>query len=205
MTRSLGFWNFIAKKYSKDKIADMETYKRKLEQTQALFSSDDQVLEFGCGTGSTALIHAPHVGHITATDYSPKMIDIARSKLGEVSNVSFEVATLEDWTAAPASYDVVMGLNILHLLPDHRGAIARAYELLKPGGYLVTSTACIGEMNGVLRAILPVASALRVLPYVARFTLDELESDLRAAGFDIQTSWRPSKMNAAFHICRKPD
>ena len=204
MTRSLGFWNLIAKKYSRDQIADMETYERKLEQTQALFSPRDQVLEFGCGTGSTALIHAPHVGHITATDYSPKMIDIARSKLGEVTNVSFEVSTLEQWSAPPASYDVVMGLNILHLLPDHRRALAKAYELLKPGGYMVTSTACIGEMNGVLRTILPIASALRVLPYVAVFTQDEFEADLRAAGFEIQSGWRPSPTNAAFHICRKP-
>ena len=37
-----------------------------------------EVLEFGCGTGSTALTLAPNVRHIQATDVSPKMLEIAR-------------------------------------------------------------------------------------------------------------------------------
>lgn len=181
----------------------MDSYNRKLEQTQALFKPDDQVLEFGCGTGSTALLHTGHVGHVTALDYAPKMIEIARSKRGAAHNVTFEVSTLEDWNAPDQSYDVILGLNILHLLPDHRGALQRAYTLLKPGGYLVTSTACVGEMKGLLRTVLPIWAALHLLPYVAVFTQDDYEADLHNTGFEIETAWRPSSQAAAFHISRK--
>ncbi len=31
----------------------------------------------GCGTGTTALIHAPFVKHITGIDISPNMLEIA--------------------------------------------------------------------------------------------------------------------------------
>jgi cyclopropane fatty-acyl-phospholipid synthase-like methyltransferase len=39
-----------------------------------------ELLEFGCGTGGTAIIHAPHVKHIRAIDISPRMIEIAKSR-----------------------------------------------------------------------------------------------------------------------------
>ena len=39
-----------------------------------------EVLEFGCGTGGTAIIHAPYVKHIRAIDISGNMIAIAKGK-----------------------------------------------------------------------------------------------------------------------------
>lgn len=37
-----------------------------------------EVLEFGCGTGTTALAHAAYVRHILAIDIADRMIEIAR-------------------------------------------------------------------------------------------------------------------------------
>ena len=54
-----------------------EVYKEKLEATRRYFDADSQVFEFGCGTGSTALHHAPFVQKIVATDISSNMIEIA--------------------------------------------------------------------------------------------------------------------------------
>ena len=204
MTRSLGFWNFMAPRYARQTVSDQPSYAYKLAQTQALMHRDMNVLEFGCGTGSTALTHAPHVGQIKGIDYSPKMIDIARSKLGDSTNVHFETATLDGWTAPDASYDMIMGMNILHLLTDHKAALKRAYTLLKPNGYLVTSTACLGDMGGIVKHLLPIGSTLRLLPYVAQFTCDALEADFASAGFEVRQSWRPGEGRATFHICQKP-
>jgi len=39
-----------------------------------------QVLEFGRGTGSTAIAHALYVKHIHATDVSSKMFEITQGK-----------------------------------------------------------------------------------------------------------------------------
>ena len=61
-------------------MADQAAYERKLAITRECLNPDAQVLELGCGTGSTAIAHAPYVRHIRATDVSSRMIEIARSK-----------------------------------------------------------------------------------------------------------------------------
>ncbi|MEM6403851.1 MAG: SAM-dependent methyltransferase, partial [Cyanobacteria bacterium P01_D01_bin.116] len=58
MSNSAKFWDNIAEKYSKDPIADEAAYQKKLQVTQEYFKPDMEVLEFGCGTGGTAIIHA---------------------------------------------------------------------------------------------------------------------------------------------------
>lgn len=81
------FWNRIAKRYSNQPIADQVAYQRKLARTREHFRPDMDVLELGCGTGSTALLHTPYVKHIRA-------IEIARGKAEaqRIDNVTFERA-----------------------------------------------------------------------------------------------------------------
>src|SRR5262245_51026994 len=88
------FWDRIARKYAADKIADVAGYERTLEHTRRHLKASDKVLEFGCGTGTTALKLAPFVARIVATDISSEMIAIAREKASAegVRNVEFEVA-----------------------------------------------------------------------------------------------------------------
>ena len=95
MDRSVKFWNWIAQRYSKRPVADEASYQKKLGKTREYFQPDMQVLEVGCGTGSTAIARAPYVAHIRATDISPSMIEIARAKAeaAAVSNVDFEVSS----------------------------------------------------------------------------------------------------------------
>ena len=80
MEYSAKFWEKIADQYSKESIADEAAYQKKLQVTQEYLKPHMEVLEFGCGTGSTAIIHAPYVKHIRAIDFSSNMIEIARRK-----------------------------------------------------------------------------------------------------------------------------
>ena len=80
MESSSKFWDRIAKRYSRKPVADEASYQKKLEVTRSYFQPDMEVLEFGCGTGSTAISHSPHVQHIHAIDISSKMIEIAQGK-----------------------------------------------------------------------------------------------------------------------------
>ena len=75
-----GFWDRIAAKYARQPIADQAAYEHKLEVTQKYLTSDTKLFEFGCGTGSTAIIHATKVAHIVAIDVSENMLAIAREK-----------------------------------------------------------------------------------------------------------------------------
>ncbi len=98
MSTNNKFWDKIADKYAKQPIADEAAYQKKLQVTQGYFKPDWSVLEFGCGTGSTAIIHAPYVKQIRAIDISGNMIAIAKSKAEaqKINNVTFEQLTIEE-------------------------------------------------------------------------------------------------------------
>lgn len=200
------FWNFLAKRYARQAISDQAGYERKLDITRRHFPSQARVLEFGCGTGSTALLHAPFVHSVLAVDYSEKMIAIAREKAAAegIENVTFEVAELRDTTAADGGYDAVLGLNILHLMPDWKDAIGTAFSRLKPGGVFVSSTACLAGKMKMLRAFLSVGNALGILPGVMSFTQEDLTGAMVAAGFEVVDLWDPGPGKAVFIVARKP-
>ena len=164
-----------------------------------------EVLEFGCGTGSTAIIHAPYVKHIRATDISSKMIDIAKRKAvaANVTNVTFEAAAIDDLAVPPQSLDAVMAHSILHLLQDKEAVIDRVYDMLKPGGVFVTSTVCLADGYQWFKWIGPIGHFLRLLPLVKVFSKNELENSLVAAGFEIDYEWLPDKGKAVFIVAKK--
>ena len=208
MSPSPKFWDGIAEGYARRPVPDEAAYQTKLETTQRYFEPDMEVLEIGCGTGTTALIHAPHVRHIRATDISPKMIEIARAKAADqdIDNVTFEALTVEDLAAPDATYDVVMAHSLLHLLKDKEAAIAKAWRLLKPGGVFVSSTVCLGEVwhFRLMVALAPIGRALGRLPYIAAFTADDLVASVEAAGFVIEHRWHPGPKKAMFLVAQKP-
>jgi ubiquinone/menaquinone biosynthesis C-methylase UbiE len=205
MVKAVDFWDARAEGYAKSSVGNEEVYREKLESTQRYFDADSLVFEFGCGTGSTALHHAPFVQKIVATDISSNMIEIARRKALEANftNVEFQCSTLEDFKAADASFDVVMAHNILHLLEDPEQAIKLSYRLLKPGGVFVTSTVCLGDSFSYWTILLAVGKFFRKVPYVNVLKRETLNRYLGDAGFEVDLQWNRKKQ-AAFIILKKP-
>ena len=205
MTRESKYWNKLADKYSKQPIADEAAYKKKLEKTREYFRPDMDVLEIGCGTGSTAIAHAPFVKHILATDFSTRMVEIGedKAKAAGIDNVTFEAVPAEGLDVPDASFDAVMAHSLLHLVEDREQVIADVYRMLKPGGVFVSSTACIGDMNPLFRLVIPVGQLLRMVPLVKVFTVAEFRESLENAGFEIDHEWLPKKNAAIFIICHK--
>ena len=206
MSTDKAFWDRIARKYAQDPIADQATYEHKLEMTRRHFTPDSRVLEYGCGTGSTAILHAPFVREIIATDISDEMILIAKERAADakVDNVQFKACDVDGLDEPDASFDVVLALNVLHLLPDRLSAMRLSHALLKPGGVFVTSTACLGDGMAFLGLIKPVMRLFRAWPDFHIFKEERLVDDLRSSGFEIEYRHRPSKSPAVFLIARKP-
>ena len=200
------FWDKIAEKYSKQPIADEAAYQKKLAVTRDYFRPDMEVLEIGCGTGSTAILHAPYVKHIRAIDFSTNMIAIAKGKAEaeNIHNVTFEQATIEELDIPDQSLDMVLGLSILHLLRDKEGVIARIYQMLKTEGFFVTSTVCIGDTMSWFMLIAPIGRFLGFFPFFAVLTAQELDDSLTNAGFELDYQWQPSKGKAVFIVAKKP-
>lgn len=204
MTNGAKVWNRFADRYIARKISDLPAYERKLDLTRAWFSPETEVLEFASGSGVTALKHAPFVRQITAIDYADKMVASAkaRAKSEGVSNVTFDVASIEDYPE-DRKFDAVLGMSIVHLLADRQAVLAKIARLLKPGGIFVSSTTCLGGFSP-LRFIIAPGSALGLLPKLGYFTADDLLGELKAAGFTIETHWQPKPKAAHFIIARKP-
>ncbi len=202
---SAEFWDRVAPGYSKQPIADTESYARKLAATQALMRPDMEVLEFGCGTGSTALEHAPHVAHIDASDISAAMIAIGRQKaeLAGIDNVSFTQSAVEEFSAPDGSYDIVLALNLLHLLPDRTAALAKIHRLLKPDGIFVSSTVCLADRMWFLRPLIPVLQWIGTAPYVSFVGAKEMLQEVATAGFEEQEHWTHGRTNSLFLVACK--
>jgi len=205
MNSDARFWDKRAEKYSQRPVGDQDAYGKKLEFTRSYFSPDSEVLEIGCGTGSTALAHAPYVNHILATDISPGMINIAKGKAEAdgVKNVTFETRAVDDHDIPKPRYDVIMAHNLLHLLKDPQAAIIAAFRGLKPGGVFVTSSACIGDMSWYFRILAPVGHFLRLFPLIKVFTQAQLTQSHIEAGFEIDQEWLPKKNAAVFIVAKK--
>jgi SAM-dependent methyltransferase len=182
----IAFWDRIAPRYARSKISNIPAYEATLAAVARRLSPRDRVLETGCGTGSTALKLAPLVAEYTATDISGGMIEVALGKPAP-ENLRFAAAA-----AAPAgrdaagSYDAVLSFNLLHLVQDLDGALAEAHRLLRPGGLYITKTPCLGEMNPLLRMLVPVMRLVGKAPWVRSLHRDGLERHIRGAGFAIE-------------------
>jgi len=206
MDSSIKFWNKKAESYAKQAISEPEAYEKKLAFTREHLNPQSRVLEFGCGTGSTALLHAPHVQHIVAVDSSAKMIEIATALAREkgVANVDFQQTTLLDLPLPEEPYNVILGLSILHLLDNLHETIERCYQLLAPGGVFVSNTACIANAGFLIRSLLPIGGKLGLIPRVTIFSVETLESSLKRAGFEIVKSELLNKNGlTSFIIARK--
>jgi ubiquinone/menaquinone biosynthesis C-methylase UbiE len=206
MATASKFWDRLADHYARQPIADEDAYRTKLRVTQGYFRPEMEVLEFGCGTGGTAIIHAPFVRHIRAIDFSEKMLEIARAKAAEagVGNISFERADIAELAAQDERYDAVLGLSILHLLEDKDAVIAKVFAMLKPGGIFVSSTTCIGDTMKIFKFVAPIGKAMGLLPQLDVMTSNDLVAGLSAAGFGIDHQWQPGKGKAVFIVARKP-
>jgi ubiquinone/menaquinone biosynthesis C-methylase UbiE len=198
------FWDRVAPGYSQSPIADTQSYARKLAATQARMQPNMKVLEFGCGTGSTALEHAPHVAHIDATDISAAMIAIGHQKAVDagISNVSFKQSSLEEFEA-DGSYDMVLALNLLHLVPDRPAALAKIHRLLKPDGFFISSTVCLADRMWYLRPVIPVLQWIGKAPYVSFTGAKDVLHEMSAAGFEEQEHFAHGRANSLFVIATR--
>ena len=199
------FWNRIAKRYARSPVSDEASYQKKLVETQKRFTADSTVLEFGCGTGTTALIHAEYIKHIDAVDISENMLAIAEKKREEkqISNIRFHTASIESFQCEKDSHDVVMAHSLLHLLDNKEAAIEKIHQLIKPGGYFVSSTICMTDGFSFMRFVLPFLRVIGLVPNVEFFSASGLETTVKNAGFEIEYRWHPQKNKALFLIARK--
>ncbi|MCA8887385.1 MAG: class I SAM-dependent methyltransferase [Parvularculaceae bacterium] len=202
----LNFWDKFAEKYSRQPIKDMAAYDNTLARTAARLTPGDHVMEIGCGTGTTALRLAEHVQRITASDISENMIAIARQKATDqnIGNVEFFPGEAATAPKTDGGYDAVVAFNLLHLLENPEQTMAQIHDRLKPGGYFISKTICLGDRQGFLRPLIFMMQIFGRAPYVRFLKTAELESTIEKAGFTIdEADYIPADKQIRFIIARK--
>lgn len=211
MTDAATFWDKVATKYAKSPVSDVPAYEYTLERTRSYLSPSAHMLEIGCGTGSTALALADAVKQVTATDFSQEMIALGKEKarIQGISNVDFQVKSVNDPSLSQGTYDVVMAMNLLHLIEDLPGALAQINNALKPGGIFISKTFCRPVLRPTfkfiaIRAVLPVMQFFGKAPFVSFMRIEFLEAAITAAGFSIvETGNYPANPPSRFIVAKK--
>lgn len=205
MKNNSKFWDKIALKYSMKPVPDEEVYKNKLAKTQEYMNSKMDIIEFGCGTGSTAIALSPYVKSIIATDFSESMLEIAKEKTEneQIGNIIYNCVSMEDYSHTKESKDMVLAHSLLHLVEDKDAMIKKAYEVLRPGGYFITSTACIQDIMPIFKYLGPIGQFFGAIPYVNIFTKGEFIKSMKDSGFKIEYELHPEKKKSVFLIAQK--
>lgn len=93
------------------------------------------VLDAGCGGGRYARLASEAGGRVVALDLSDA-VEQARRLTAHLPNTLVVQGNLMDPPLAPASFDIVYSIGVLHHTPDTRRAFDAIARLVKPGGHL---------------------------------------------------------------------
>lgn len=111
----------------------------------------DALIEFGCGTGTFAVMASQRCRLVSAVDVSLAMLDHSKEKASRanVSNIEFHHAGFLSYEHRALPVQVVTTTLALHHLPDFWKGVAlkRIYNMLSPNGKLYINDVILSDTN----------------------------------------------------------
>ena len=127
-----------ASQYDRDDNATRDLNAEVLRE-QTFFSTDDDVLEIGCGTGLNTQWLAARAGQVVAVDFSEAMLEKARTRLEETDVILRPLDVTEPWSFEGRQFDSVVSTLVLEHVERLGHVFREARRVLRPGGHLYLS------------------------------------------------------------------
>ena len=185
MRNSQNFWDKNAGRYDCFMRKDAAAYDRLYELLRPVVRQKT-VLELATGTGLIAKHIVRYADHIEATDASQKMIEQAKQGV-KSAKLYFSVQDMFHLPYADQSFDVVIVVNALHIVPEPEKALSEIRRVLKDDGVLVAPTFTHAD-NAFFGKVKAFFMKLAGFPLHSKWTSHEYLAFLRENGWTVQKS-----------------
>lgn len=185
MRNSQNFWDKNAGRYDRFMRKDAAAYEQMYELLRPVVRQKT-VLELATGTGLIAKHIVRYADHIEATDASQEMIEQAKQGV-KSTKLYFSVQDMFQLPYADQSFDVVIVVNALHIVPEPEKALSEIRRVLKDDGVLVAPTFTHAD-NAFFGKVKAFFMRLAGFPLHSKWTSHEYLAFLRENGWTVQKS-----------------
>lgn len=156
---------------------------QKLQEISQL-PANKKILEIGCGNGiGTRLIHEYFKpSEFVATEYDESLVEITKEKVKDL-NVLIEQADATKFRFANNEFDAVVGLSVIHHIPNWEEALDELHRIIKPNGLLIIKELSIETFETLFGKI---SRKFVEHPYDDMFRKDEFINYLKQKGFKLE-------------------
>jgi phosphatidylethanolamine/phosphatidyl-N-methylethanolamine N-methyltransferase len=191
------FWNRYAKIYDIEiDRFNRSAYSELYRLISGALTKEMKVLEIATGTGLIAINIAEAAQSVSATDFSPKMIEAATKKRAP-DNVHFSVEDATALSFLDQTFDAVIISNALHIMPDPEMVLKSIRRVLKPNGLLIAPTFSHGHLRDSTWKLNAFLLKMIGFETYSKWKPEEYVDFINRNGFSVQT-WRVLK--AAFPL-----
>ncbi len=198
------FWDNVAGVYDIFvNLINRKTHLRLREIVRDLIKPDDIVLECACGTGLLSAVIAQKCRHLTATDFSRKMLRRAEKNCRAFRNITYAQTDITALPFADGSFDKVVAGNVIHLLDNPLTALHELNRVCKDGGMLIIPTYMNkddkGKTSGFAGAVVKAGADFK-----RQFTAESYRQFFLDAGYpDVRVSLADGRIPCAVAVMRK--
>jgi len=185
MRSSQNFWDKNVGRYDCFMRKDTAAYEQLYELLRPVVRQKT-VLELATGTGLIAKHIVRYADHIEATDASQEMIEQAKQGV-KSAKLYFSVQNMFHLPYADQSFDVVIVVNALHIVPEPEKALSEIRRVLKDDGVLVAPTFTHAD-NAFFGKVKAFFMKLAGFPLHSKWTSHEYLAFLRENGWTVQKS-----------------
>lgn len=178
------FWDNVASVY--DIIANLlnkEVHQALCQKVAQEISDTDEALECACGTGLLSGAIASRCKSLVASDVSLKMLEIAKAKYGDFSNIEFKQGDILQIEYPDEQFDVVVAANVIHLLEEPYRALSELDRVCRKGGKIIIPTYVNKhnkeKISGFMRMVGKAGANFK-----RQFTYDTYQTFIKEAGYE---------------------